>query len=843
MSTITSESAEISDEDARGLAEVWDRPPGLLGWLSATNHKQIGSRFIATAFVFLALGGLQALAMRTQLARPQNDLVSTEVYNQLFTMHGSTMMFLFAVPVLEGLVMYLLPLMLGTRDMPFPRLNAVGYWAYLFGGLFLYASIFAGEVPDGGWFAYLPLTGPEFSPGKNLDFWLLGVSLVELSGIVGAIEIIVLVLKHRAPGMSINRMPVFAWSALVMAVMMIIAFPVLLTASLLLELERNVGMVFFDPGAGGDPLLWQHLFWIFGHPEVYIMLLPAIGIVSTIVPVAVRRPLVGYPLVVGSLVAIAFASFGLWVHHMFAVGIPLLALSFFTAASAMIAIPSGVQIFAWIATLGRGRVRWTTAMHYIVGFVVVFVLGGITGVMVAMVPFDWQAHDTYFVVAHFHYVLIGGVLFPVFAALHHWLPKIWGRMLDPRLGKLSFWLIFVGFNTSFFPQHQLGLNGMPRRVATYHERDGWETLNLISTAGSYLLGLGVAVILVNALWSRSRGEPAGNDPWGADTLEWSTSSPPPPHNFTLLPIVSDRHPRWNPADPGRQPVGARLAEAMTHHHDQRETIGVTVLDGEPDEVVLIAGPTVWPLAVSLSITLGLVGVLVESNLVLGVGIAATFLSLIAMLWPAPLTHDAGTGSRAREGDLAPPAPSRGRGVRPAGWWGGLTLVTVLSVILAVLIYSYVKLASHADVWPPPGAEPISSVRTLAAVAFLVLSAGTAWWTARAFGRGSERGLLAGVGATVVSGVGALVAVAGALSSTPGVPGDHVYHSMVVLLGWYVLAVVAAAVLMELVVAARVRLGPQDLRLHVALDVTRLLWWFAAGSSVVVLAVLWLGDRL
>ncbi len=616
------------------LTRTWERNRGVLGWLSAVNHKDIGRRFIYTALVFLFIGGLEALAMRTQLARASSDLLTEEFYNQLFTMHGTTMMFLFVVPILEGLAMYFAPLMLGARDMPFPRLNAFGYWSYLAGGVFVYVSFLTGEVPDGGWFAYVPLTDSEFSPGRNLDFWLLGVTLVEVSGIVGALEIVVLVLKHKVPGMALHRMPLFVWSVLVMAVMMLIAFPVLLTASVLLELQRKFGLPFYDSSAGGDPLLWQHLFWIFGHPEVYIQFIPAAGIVSTVVSSAARRPIVAYRYVVAALVATGIASFGLWVHHMFATGIPFLATTFFTAASLLIAIPSGIQVFAWLATLWQGRVRWSTSLWFVVGFVVIFVLGGITGVMVAVVPFDWQVHDSFFVVAHFHYVLLGGVVFPIFAGLHHWWPKITGRMLDERLGRWTFWLMFVGFNLGFFPQHVLGLEGMPRRVVTYPE-SSWELWNMLSTVGSFVLGVGFALFVVNVVLSRRRGALAGDDPWGGPTLEWATTSPPPPYNFRVQPHVHDVSPCWNPADDVDPSVTSLLEELEVPHDDQRETIGTSIVDAEPDEVVLIAKSSIWPLVVTLAIVAVLCGGLYDLVVPAVVGAVGAAAALVAWLWPGP----------------------------------------------------------------------------------------------------------------------------------------------------------------------------------------------------------------
>ena len=465
------------------LETTWATKPGVLGWLGAVNHKQIGKRFIVTAIAFFVIGGVQALLMRWQLGAPGQSVLDAQTYNELFTMHGTTMMFLFAVPITAALGMYFAPLMLGTRDMPFPRLNAFGYWAYLAGGIFLYSGFLAGSAPDGGWFAYTPLTGGEYSPGDSIDFWLLGVTFVEISGIVAAIEIVVLVLKTRASGLTFARMPIFVWSVFVTGLMVLFAFPPLVMGSMMLELDRWLGTAFFNPALGGDPVLWQHIFWWFGHPEVYIMSIPTFGVVSMIVPVFARYRLVAYPLVAASVVAIGIMSFGTWVHHMFATGLPFIGLAFFSAGTFLITIPSGVQVFAWIATIWNGRLRWDPPLYFILGFFAVFVIGGLTGVMFAMVPFNWQAHDTYFVVAHFHYVIIGGTVFPLFAGLYYWAPKMTGRMLSPRLGKLGFWLFFVGVNVTFFPMHQLGFDGMARRIWTYEAGLGWELGNLVASPG------------------------------------------------------------------------------------------------------------------------------------------------------------------------------------------------------------------------------------------------------------------------------------------------------------------------------------------------------------------------
>ncbi|HVM39425.1 MAG TPA: cbb3-type cytochrome c oxidase subunit I, partial [Acidimicrobiia bacterium] len=472
-------------EDTGFLERLWSDAPGIPGFLTTVDHKRIGTRYFVTSFLFLLVGGVQALLIRLQLAGPNQDLLDPEAFNQLMTMHGTTMIFLFNTPImLGGFGNYVTPLQIGARDMAFPRVNALSYWIFLFSGGLMYASFFLGKMPDGGWFAYPPLTGPVFSPGVNLDFWAVGVIFVGLSTTAGAINLIVTIFRLRAPGMSLNRMPLFVWAVLVTSFMSLFAFPAITLAPLLLELDRIFGMTWYWPAAGGSAVLYQHLFWFWGHPEVYILLVPATGIVSTVIPVFARHRIVGYSWMATALVAIGFLSFGVWVHHMFAVGVPFLGALFFAMASLLITIPSGVQFFGWIATVWRGRRPvFSTPMLFSLGFLFIFLLGGFTGVMVAVLPFDLQVHDSYFVVAHFHYVLIGGVVFPVFAGIYYWLPKLTGRMFSERAGKVSFWTMFVGFNVAFFPMHILGLFGMPRRVYTYQEGLGWDGYNLVATLG------------------------------------------------------------------------------------------------------------------------------------------------------------------------------------------------------------------------------------------------------------------------------------------------------------------------------------------------------------------------
>ena len=523
----------------RELDEIWHTPRGLQR-LAAVNHTILGRRFIIAAFVFFSIGGILSMLIRAQLATPNTAFVGPEVYNQIFTMHGTVMMFLFAIPMFEGFAIYLLPKLLGARDLAFPRLTALGFYCYIFGGSILIVAMLAGVAPDSGWFMYTPLSSSTYTPGINADVWLLGITFVEISAISAAVEITVTILKMRAPGMSLDRMPIFAWYLLVTAGMMLIGFPPLILGSILLELERAFDLPFFDPTRGGDSLLWQHLFWLFGHPEVYIIFLPAAGAVSTIIPVFARRELMGYRAVIVAIVAVAFLSFGLWVHHMFTVGIPHLALAFFSAASALVAIPTAVQIFAWLATLAHGKPRFDVPMLYIFGFLFVFVLGGLTGVMLAMVPFNWQVHDSYFVVAHLHYVLVGGFVFPMLAAAYYWLPHVTGRLTMHKISVPAFWLIFVGFNMTFFMMHLTGLRGMPRRVHTNPSGVGWDWLNILSSIGGFILTMGFALILVDIILQFRFGKPYRRNPWGARTLEWAQPNPPPSYNFASLPLVDRR---------------------------------------------------------------------------------------------------------------------------------------------------------------------------------------------------------------------------------------------------------------------------------------------------------------
>ncbi len=590
-------SAEEDQRVHRELDLTWRRRPGLLGWLETTNHKDIAIRYIITAFIFFLLAGILAALMRIQLAFPENHFIGPDLYNQFFTVHGTTMMFLFAVPMMEAIGLYFVPLMVGTRNVSFPRLNAFGYYVYLAGGILLYAGLFLNIGPDTGWFSYVPLAGPQFSPGKRVDFWAQMITLTEIAALVGAVEIITTVFKQRAVGMSLNRIPLFVWAMVVQSFMVIFAMPAVMLASSYLAADRlaHVNTHFFNPAEGGDALLYQHIFWFFGHPEVYIIFIPATGFVSTIIPTFARRKIFGYTPLVLALITTAFIGFGLWVHHMFATPVPDLGQSFFTAASMIIAIPSGIQIFCWIATLWGGKPWLKTPLLWVGGFVLIFVLGGLSGIMLASVPIDLQVHDTYFVVAHFHYVLIGGAVFPLFGAFYYWFPKWTGRMLSESLGQLNFWLFFIGFNLTFFPMHTLGLHGMTRRIYTYVPETGWGQMNLLASIGAGVIGLSVLTFITNVLISRKRGALAGDNPWGASTLEWATLSPPPSYNFLYLPTVHGRDALWDQAV--ISPVITGLST------EKREVLNTTMLEAAPDHRYEMVGDSIYPLLLALAVGL------------------------------------------------------------------------------------------------------------------------------------------------------------------------------------------------------------------------------------------------
>jgi cytochrome c oxidase subunit 1/cytochrome c oxidase subunit I+III len=573
------------------LDRIWAEREGVLGWLTTTDHKRIGLMYLFASLVLFAAGGVEALLMRTQLIRPDNGLVGPSTYDQLFTMHGITMIFLFVIPISTGAFgNYLLPLMIGARDMAFPRLNALSFWIFLASGLFIYTSLVIGSAPNAGWFNYVPLAGPQFSPGPNIDFYCLGLILNGISSTATSANFIVTIFKGRAPGMSINRMPLFCFAFLAVSFALVFALPPLTCALAFLELDRQVGTHFYDVALGGDPVLWQHLFWIFGHPEVYIIILPAFGIATSIIPTFTRRRMVAFPLVALAEILVVFIGFGVWVHHMFAVGLSTATTIAFAAASLIIVIPSAIQLFAWITTILAGVPEFKTPLLWIVGFIVFFIVGGLTGIMFAAIPFDQQLTDSYFVVAHFHFVIFGAAVFPILGGLYYWFPKVTGRMYHETAGKVSFWVTFAGTLATFFPMHILGLLGMPRRTYTYHDGLGWGALNLLETLGSYVLAGGLLLVVANLAISLRRGARAGDDPWGGDTLEWATSSPPPPYNYAVIPKVTSAYAMWDRED--RAEDARRLDRGELVLEQGHETPASTVLDAEWDEVLRMP-PSSW----------------------------------------------------------------------------------------------------------------------------------------------------------------------------------------------------------------------------------------------------------
>ncbi|TWI64311.1 cytochrome c oxidase subunit 1 [Pseudoduganella lurida] len=632
-------STNAQQREAELLEQSWRDPPGWWGWLCAVDHKAIAGRFIVTTFVFFVLGGILALLMRLQLAKPDSRLISPDMYNQLFSMHGTTMMFLFAVPVMQAVALWLLPLMLGNRTVAFPRMNAFSYWIFLFGGVMIYAAFFVGIGPDTGWFAYVPLSGPDYSPGKRVDFWAQMITFTETSALMGAIVIIVTIFKMRAPGMTLNRMPLFVWTMLVQSFMVLFAMPAVMLASTALITDRLVGTQFYNPAEGGDVLLWQHLFWFFGHPEVYLIFIPPLGFISSIIATFARRPVVGYPAMILSLIATGFLAFGLWVHHMFATNLPELGKTFFTAASLVIAIPTAVQIFCWIATLWTGRLNLRTPLLFVLAFFVILLCGGLTGLMLASVSLDTQLHDTYFVVAHLHYVLMGGAVFPLFGAFYYWYPKFTGRLLDETLGKWHFWLFFVGFNVAFFPMHVLGLEGMPRRVYTYPAGMGWSGMNFGATVGAVMIAASVLLFIVNAWRTRRHGAIAGADPWGAGTLEWGTSSPPPAANFEKLPVVHGRYPLWQAAALPDHVAGIDPA--------LREVLLTSVTEAHPESRMLSPSHTPWPFLTAIATTVLFVGSIFTPWAVVWAMIPV---AIGATLWFWPVKSESDTR---REREVAP----------------------------------------------------------------------------------------------------------------------------------------------------------------------------------------------
>jgi cytochrome c oxidase subunit I+III len=815
----------------RRLMPIWSSRPGWKGWLTTNNNNDIGVLFLCTATAFFVIGGILALLIRAQLASPRSAFMEPEVYNQVFTMHGTVMMFLFAIPFFEALAMLLLPGMLGTRDLAYPRLGAYGLWVYIFGGSAVIIAMLMGLAPNGGWFMYPPLSSAAFSPGVGADVWLLGITSIEVSAIATACEVVVTVLRYRAAGMSLARMPIFAWFILVVAVMILTAFPPMILGSLLLEVERALDWPFFQVENGGDPLLWQHLFWLFGHPEVYIIFLPAAGMIATILPVMARTELLGYGWVVTAAVSLAVLSFGLWVHHMFTTGIPHMALAFFSAASTLVAVPTAVMIFSWIGTLWKGRPVMHLPMLWIMGFFVTFVIGGLTGVMLAIVPFDWQAHDTHFVVAHLHYVLIGGYVFPMVAAVYYFLPTLTGRTRFFRLGEIGFWITVPAFHITFLAVHWVGLLGQRRRTWTYDADQGWEAINLVASIGAFIMAIGFVLVILDVAVNTAVAVRGRRNPWGAGTLEWATFLPSPPYGFASIPIVSGRYPLTE--DPTLDQRIARgegyLAEPL---RNRRETLIVETSTGTPLQVAILPGNSWLPFPLAVATSASFLAPLFGAYLVSGIALLAVVVIALIWVW--------GLGSKTPEGPVDAGhgliLPTSREVPDPPGWWGSLTLLLADGVHFGSLLFGYAFLWTIAPNWPPSSwfvPDPLGPALALAGVTGLVVGP-------RLTVRGIRRqgGIQPGL---VIAVVGALALFAGAASvwlARPN-PAGHAYDATLWLLAGHVALHATITVIMLGFLIARVAAGYASARRVGEARIVQLWADFTALTGVMALAAVWL----
>ncbi|MGH8176398.1 MAG: cytochrome c oxidase subunit I [Steroidobacter sp.] len=817
-------------DELERLEKIWEPPKG---WrlASAVNNTWIGLFYIGAALLFLVLGGVLALLMRLQLVTPQNTLVDYDLYNQLFTMHGSVMMFLFAVPVIEAIGILLLPAMLGARDLPFPRLSAYAFWAYLVGGLVFFGTIFFDVAPDGGWFMYPPLTSFEFSPGLRSDFWLLGIGFIEISAIAGAIEIVVGILRTRPPGMTLDKMPIYVWAMLIVGAMIIFAFPPVILATALLELERAFHWPFFVAEQGGDPILWQHLFWLFGHPDVYIIFLPAAGLVSMIVPTMAQTPLIGYRWVVFALLGTGLISFALWVHHMFATGMPHLTASFFSAASMAVSIPAGIQVFSWIATLWRGRVQRATPTWFLLGFFGIFVLGGLTGVMLAVVPYDWQAHDTYFVVAHLHYVLIGGMVFPVFAGIYYWAPMVSGKRLSEAMGKWACALMFIGVNLTFFPMHISGLLGMPRRVWTYPDALGWDAWNLLSTFGAFVLAAGFIIAFVDLLLHLRPAGKVNTNPWNAGTLEWL-----PMDNYAVrsIPHITSREPLWD------HPKLREEVDSGQHYLPglaigERETIVTSPIDARPEYLLRLPGPSWLPLLAGVGTAAFFLFLTVKLFIPSAIGAAVALISILKWLWasdpePSGKSYDIGGGVR---------LPDYMTGSGSHAWWAMVVLMLVDGSIFVSLVFSFFYLWTIAPQgWPPPGFDLIAPAASIVAGVNWVVSSAAIGLASRVLQRIESR-LAFGVAmfAALSAACIALGFNLNALWESGARPGAHAYAAvMYTLLAWQGLHVLLL-MLMGGYTLARSWSGRLSAVRRSTFDNTRLMWHYTSAQGLIALTVM------
>ena len=812
----------------RQLTAIWATGPG---WqrLASVNHSVIGMRMMVTSFAFFLIAGILGMLIRVQLATPESAFMGAETYNQVFTMHGSMMLFLFAIPMVESFAVYLTPKILGTRDFAFPRLTAYGYWCYLFGATILTVSLIAQVAPNGGWFMYTPLSSNVFNPGMNSDIWLLGVTFVEISALSLAVEIVVSVLKMRAPGMSLDRMPIFAWYILVTALMMLVAFPPLILGAILLEVERAFGLPFFDPTRGGDPLLWQHLFWLFGHPDVYIIFLPMAAVLSTIIPVFAGRPLVGYRASVVAIIAVGFLSFGLWVHHMFTVGIPHLALAFFSAASAILGIPTALQIFAWLATLAHGKPRWSLPMLYVFGFFFVFVCGGLTGIMLAMVPFDWQAHDTYFVVAHLHYVVAGALAFPMLAGMYYWLPLLTGRTTVRGLSTLAFWLVFVGFNLTFFMMHLTGLMGMPRRGYTFYGDEGWNWLNLLSSVGSFIMTIGFALVVIDLIVQLRYGRRVRRDPWKAATLEWAMPIPPQPYAFASIPHFDTATERAAPGDTALSLARGEGYLGFTRN-GWPEALGVHITSGKPEQLIVLPQPTYLPLVTAIA-TVAVVLAFLFKFYLLAILVTVVIAGLFIY----------GGQSAGHTRDYGPLPIGRGISVPPhtevastPPWMAMVCTLVADGTLFASLVFGTFYLWLAAPNWPSAVAFNPNRILALGVLAGLVVAAMAARRALRALVTGGKpQGWIA---LAMLSLVLAIAAVVGLIGGVIPHPREHALGATAAALLSYIAVHAGIGLLFLTSNLLRIRAGMVSALRHTDLRLTRLWLAFTAVTGAIALAL-------
>ncbi|MFZ3582805.1 cytochrome c oxidase subunit I [Loktanella sp. DJP18] len=811
------------------LRRAWQAPKGLAYW-TAVNNDKVGAWYSLTALFFMLCAGVLALFMRVQLAVPENDFLDADRFNQFFTMHGSAMMFLFAVPMFEAISILILPAFLGARDMPFPRLSAYGYWCFLIGGVFVLGSVLFDVGPRGGWFMYPPLTTRD--DGIGADIWLLGLSFIEVASIAAAVELIVGVLKCRPPGMRVNLMPLYAWYVLVVGGMILFAFPPLIAGDFLFEMERSFDWPFFDPSRGGDPMLWQHLFWIFGHPEVYIVFLPSIAIAAMVIPTVAQRPIVGYSWIVLSAVGVGFLSFGLWVHHMFTTGLPNISLGFFSAASEAVVIPTGIQIFVFAATLMVGKVQKSLPMLWIAGALAIFTLGGLTGVMLAIAPFNWAVHDTYFVVAHLHYTLFGGMIFPVMAGIYYFYPFIRkGKMMSETLGRWSFWLTFVGFNATFLPMHYTGMMGMPRRVYTYGESMDWGWLNMLSTVASFAIAAGILVFVYDLLRPKRDFEGRQRNPWNAGTLEWSHDVPEQNWGVRTIPYITSRYPLWDqPQLVERMDVGRYYLGDTEYGH--RETLVTSVLDAEPMHIQRVTGPAyITMLAAAFT---GGAFILPTFHIYVPAIICATLAVVCVLYWlwtstaqiPEAPTGDVGLGLTLPRYASGPDAP---------GWWAVWITMLGDATAFSSLVFGFFFYWTASDNFPPQGATHASGAMVAGFAILLALS-----WLATRVARGVHRGgnvalarilMAAGIVLTLTAGV----AVYGAVSALR--PTEHVYPALICGLAVWLGAHLLLGVIGQGYCLARSFAGRMTPLYDADIQNVTLLWHFIALQALVTAAVI------